>query len=264
MIISIDQLERTVSLADRPQKIISLVPSQTELLFDLGLDEEVAGITKFCVHPKQWHESKTRIGGTKILNIEKIRELRPDLIIANKEENEESQIKVLSEEFPVWISDVKTLADSVEMILELARITGRDPMGKSIVTKIESEFKTLVNSDDPVSCAYVIWKDPWMVAGGDTFISDMLNHCNYKNVFEKNIRYPEVTLKEIENKNPQILFLSSEPYPFDDKHRDELQDQFRDTIIELVDGEMFSWYGSRLTKAPSYFLTLRKKIEMAL
>src|ERR1700741_3198050 len=107
----IDQTGRKISIPQIPQRIISLVPSQTELLFDLGLDKEVVGITKFCVHPPEWFQTKTRVGGTKQLKIDLIKQLQPDLIIANKEENVKEQIEELEKHFPVWISDVNNLED---------------------------------------------------------------------------------------------------------------------------------------------------------
>ena len=113
-----DQTGRSITIPDSPKRIISIVPSQTELLFDLGLSDEVIGITKFCVHPEEWFRKKTRVGGTKQLNMETIRSLQPDLIVANKEENEQVQVEDIAKEFPVWISDIKTLSDAKRMILE--------------------------------------------------------------------------------------------------------------------------------------------------
>ena len=268
----VDQLNRTVELASVPQKIISVVPSQTELLFDLGLNEEVIGITKFCVHPQQWFRSKTRIGGTKNLHLEKIKELRPDFIIANKEENVKEQIETLAKYFPVWISDVNNLQDAVQMMAAVGEITGRQNEAEILITQIKTNFASLTNNQIPkeslhlkplqtqnpkLKTVYLIWKDPYMTVGGDTFINNMLNYAGFENIFAQLSRYPQITIEQLRAANCQLLLLSSEPYPFRQKHIDELQGQLPDTKIILADGEMFSWYGSRLLKAPAYFQELQ-------
>ena len=268
----VDQLNRTVELASVPQKIISVVPSQTELLFDLGLNEEVIGITKFCVHPQQWFRRKTRIGGTKNLHLEQIKELRPDFIIANKEENVKKQIEILAKDFPVWISDVNNLQDAVQMMATIGEITGRQNEAEILITQIKTNFASLTNNQIPkeslhlkplqtqnpkLKTVYLIWKDPYMTVGGDTFINNMLNYAGFENIFAQLSRYPQITIEQLRAANCQLLLLSSEPYPFRQKHIDELQGQLPDTKIILADGEMFSWYGSRLLKAPAYFQELQ-------
>ena len=121
-----DQMHRKIHLPRFPlRRIISLVPSQTELLYDLGLEEEVVGITKFCVHPPEWFQSKARVGGTKTIHFEKIKALQPDLIIGNKEENEREQIEALAECFPVWMSDIATLEDALDMMLRVGALVDR-------------------------------------------------------------------------------------------------------------------------------------------
>ena len=126
-----------------PQKIISLVPSITELLFDLGLDNEVTGITKFCTNPPDWHNTKTIIGGTKNIHSDKIISLEPDLIIANKEENIKEQVMTLAERFPVWLTDVNTIEDNYQMILDIGQITGRQEKPLEIANKIKASFSKL-------------------------------------------------------------------------------------------------------------------------
>lgn len=239
-----------------PQRIISLVPSQTELLYDLGLEERVIGITKFCIHPDKWFRSKTRIGGTKNVNIKKVLSLQPDLIIANKEENVKEQIKELSANVPVWVSDVKNLDDAYKMIADIGSMTNTGPRAIELINKIKTGFHDLEThrrSTTPLRCAYLIWKDPYMTAGGDTFINDMLSRCNLQNVFAHLERYPEITLSELQATQCQVLLLSSEPYPFKEKHIAELEKSLPGVKVMLVDGEMFSWYGSRLLKALHYF-----------
>ncbi len=248
-----DQLNRSIELAAAPQRIVSLVPSQTELLFDLGLDERVIGITKFCVHPKEWHQSKTRVGGTKNVNIEKVISLKPDLIIANKEENLKADIEALETIAPVWISDINNLETALTMILAIGEITNTTAKSKSLVNTINIEFEALNTFQNPKTCIYLIWQNPYMTVGADTFINDMFKYCKLENVFANKTRYPEISITEMHAANPEVVLLSSEPYPFKQKHIDELQQYLPNAKIVLVDGEMFSWYGSRLAKAAKYF-----------
>lgn len=255
-----DQLGRTIELAKSPKRIISLVPSQTELLFDLGLDEEVIGITKFCVHPEHGFRTKTRVGGTRQLNLTKIKELQPDLIIANKEENLQQHIEELAKEFPVWISDVKNLTDALNMINAVGEITGKSSVAKKMINEIEKKFSQLPTTNYKLKTCYLIWKDPYMTIGGDTFINDMLKHAGFQNIFSKQERYPQITAGKLQTANCKLLLLSSEPFPFNPKHIEELQPLLPNTKIILADGEMFSWYGSRLLKAPAYFQQLQNQV----
>lgn len=256
----IDQLERTIELKQTPKRIISLVPSQTELLFDLGLDEQVIGITKFCVHPEHWFRTKTRIGGTKQLHPEKIKQLQPDLIIANKEENVQSQIEELAKDFPVWVSDVNNLNGALEMIESVGEIINKQSKAKELIDQIKNGFAQLQTTNYKPHTCYLIWKDPYMTVGGDTFINDMLNRAGCQNIFEDLARYPEITIEQLRKVNCQLLLLSSEPFPFKQKHVEEIQPLLPDTKIILVDGEMFSWYGTHLVKAPSYFQQLQNQV----
>ncbi len=260
-----DQLNRKINLQGMPKRIVSVVPSQTELLHYLGLDMEVIATTKFCVHPQSWFRNKTRIGGTKSLNIEKIASLGPDLIIANKEENEQSQIEELEKIAPVWISDIHNLQDALQMIEGVGEVINK----KANAIKLSNEIKTLfdkfklsVNSTQPKSVLYLIWNAPYMAAGSDTFISDMLSLCGLKNCVQA-LRYPSLVIEDIRDLNPEIIFLSSEPFPFKQKHIDELQKELPATKIEMVNGEMFSWYGNRLRLAPAYFKELLSKLNGA-
>jgi ABC-type Fe3+-hydroxamate transport system substrate-binding protein len=237
-------------------KIISTVPSQTELLYDLGLRDEVIGITKFCVHPEKWFRAKTRIGGTKNLDIKKIIELKPDLIIANKEENVKEQIEELKKYFRIYISDIKNLDDALKMMHDVGKMVKRKREAEKIIKEIKSkfeEFKVQSSKFKIDTVLYLIWRDPFMTAGNDTFIHDMLIRCGLKNIFSELKRYPEITPGQIAITKPNFILLSSEPYPFKEKHIDELKTISPASEIILVDGEYFSWYGSRLLKAVEYF-----------
>lgn len=236
--------------------IVSLVPSQTELLYYLGLDEEVKAITKFCVHPEIWHKNKTRIGGTKNIKTDVIKKIVPDLIIANKEENVKDQVEELAINHDVWVTDVNNLADAVNMINDMGKLTHRPEAASALTLQIINEFEKLkltASIQRKIRVAYFIWKDPYMVAGGNTFINDMMKYCGFENIFSNRNRYPEINLRDIKERNCELIILSSEPYPFKEKHKEELQKIFPGIKIILVDGEMFSWYGSRLLKAADYF-----------
>lgn len=253
-----DMLGRDVGFQFPPKRIVSVVPSQTELLHYLGLEEEVVGITKFCVHPESWFRSKTRVGGTKKLNIDVIRELKPDLIIANKEENEREQIEALAKEFPVWISDMHNIPQALQMIQVVGQLTGREGKANELVDEIVVGFTNLQKATTPKRVAYFIWYNPWMSVGGDTFISNMIQTIGWQNVLKHESRYPEIDLEKLKELNPELVLLSSEPFPFKEKHIEEIKVVLPDADVKLVDGEMFSWYGSRMKEAVGYMSELVK------
>ena len=247
-----DQLQREINLPSAPKRIVSVVPSQTELLFYLGLDVEIVGITKFCIHPHEKVKQVTKIGGTKQLNMQLIHGLQPDLIIANKEENEQSQIEELMTRYPVWISDINDLATAVDMINKVGEVVGKKTEANELSNNILQQFNLLKPTNKILRVAYFIWRKPYMAAGTDTFINAMLQLCGFSNAFNKD-RYPEVSPDDLIVSQPDVVFLSSEPYPFAQKHIVEFEKLLPNTKIILVDGEMFSWYGSRLLHAPAYF-----------
>jgi ABC-type Fe3+-hydroxamate transport system substrate-binding protein len=252
------------SLPAKPQKIISLVPSQTELLYDLGLDPEVAGITKFCIHPQEWFRTKKRIGGTKNIHLQEIAALQPDLILANKEENVKTQVDALAEHFPVYVSDVGNYEEALKMIADIGSLTHTQEEAADLVIKIRAEFDQLsVQNYPPLRTAYLIWKDPYMTVGADTFIHNMMEKAGLVNMYADEDRYPSVTLQALSERKPELVLLSSEPYPFKQKHIDELKAFLPGSKIILADGEMFSWYGSRMLKAATYFQKLRDEIDSA-
>ena len=255
-----DQMNRTVQVPFPPKRIVSLVPSQTELLYDLGLEDEVVGITKFCVHPESWYRNKPRVGGTKQYKTDKIAELQPDLIIGNKEEGHEERIKKLMDKYPVWMSDIATLEDVLDMIRRVGELVDRPDQSEMIAEDINTKFWA-VPSLNGLSVAYFIWREPYMVAASNTFIDHLLNRLGLRNVYGQQQRYPETTLEELTDHQPDLVFLSSEPYPFKNKHFEEFQQACPNTNVMLVDGEFFSWYGSRLLKSVPYFQELATSIR---
>ena len=246
----VDQMGRSVRIPLEPKRIISLVPSQTELLHDLGLTKEVVGVTKFCIHPESWFRVKQRVGGTKQLNIGLIRSLQPDLIIGNKEENTKEDIEELSNEFPVWMSDISTFDDALNMIDVLGDMVNRKDEAAFLVEEITEAFASLENLGQQKTFLYFIWDDPAFLTGKNTFIDSMLTKIGYKNACDLE-RYPVLT--DCPNVQPDIVFLSSEPYPFKENHRQKFQLMFPKADIRLIDGEMCSWYGSRMKLAANYF-----------
>jgi ABC-type Fe3+-hydroxamate transport system substrate-binding protein len=249
-----DQLNNTLDLVSYPKRIVSIVPSQSELLWDFGLHTELVGITKFCIHPKQLYTTVSRVGGTKTLDIEKIRALKPDVIIGNKEENERAQIIELQNEFPVWMSDIYNLNDALHMMRLLGVMVNKQKQAEQLAHTIESSFTQIHTCHKRV--LYLIWK-PYMAAGKATFIGNMLQVMGLQNVLEdKQGRYPELSMEDIVALNPDVIFLSSEPFPFKDEHINEFKQLLPNTKVLLVDGELFSWYGSRLLKSAAYFNAL--------
>ncbi|WP_025742248.1 ABC transporter substrate-binding protein [Aquimarina pacifica] len=261
----IDQLGRELKIKDTPRRIISLVPSQTELVVALGLLDSLVGITKFCVHPERIIETKEIVGGTKKIHFEKIKSLKPDIILCNKEENTKEIVEQLQNEFPVHVSDVSSLSESVELIQLYGKLFDKKEEASTMVSKIETErlvFDRFIAPLPKRRVAYFIWRKPYMVSGSKTFIDNMLTINGFVNVFADEVRYPEIsveTLKTIEDLD--VIMLSSEPYPFSPKHVKEFQNICPNTKIILVDGEYFSWYGSRMLEAFTYFTKLREYIE---
>lgn len=255
----VDQMSRSLSLPGIPRRIISLVPSQSEFLWDLGLHEELVGITKFCIHPDEMFRTITRVGGTKKLDLQKIMDIKPDLIIGNKEENDQSQILELEKHFPVWMSDIITIADALDMMSRLSEITGRAEEGTKILAQVNQSLDACRGLYEGRSAAYFMWNDPYMIAGGQTFIGQMMAHLGFKNVIGINERYPIMTPEQLQTLAPSHCLLSSEPFPFNAHHQTELQKLLPSSQISLVDGEIFSWYGSRMILAADYIKKLRMK-----
>ncbi|WP_028890081.1 ABC transporter substrate-binding protein [Tenacibaculum ovolyticum] len=245
------------------KRIISLVPSQTELLVDLGLEDSIIGVTKFCIHPSHLINNKTIVGGTKTIKLDKIKGLNPDIILCNKEENTKEIVKACLQIAPTHVSDIFTLDDSKKLIKEYGDIFYCKTQAQNIIKKLDSEilqFQKFIKNKRKKTVAYFIWKNPWMVAANNTFINHLIELNNFKNIYKNLNRYPEIELQDIKKENPNLILLSSEPFPFKEKHINEMASNDIQSKIILVDGEMFSWYGSRLLKAFDYFKKLHNSI----
>ncbi|MBA4155092.1 ABC transporter substrate-binding protein [Flavobacterium sp.] len=259
-----DQIGTLHQFENTPKRIVSLVPSQTELLYDLGLEDSIVGITKFCVHPVHFKSIKKIVGGTKQVKIDKIKELQPDIIIANKEENTKEMVEELSRICPVWVTNIITIEDNLQMIADFAQLFNKRTEAQKWIDKLNFAYQDFQHfiKDQPIKkAAYFIWANPYMVAGKETFINELLKLNHFQNIYEEKGRYPEIELKKIRIEgDPDLVFLSSEPYPFKDEHAFEIGRFTHHAITIFVDGEYFSWYGSRLVKAFEYFKKLHQKL----
>jgi ABC-type Fe3+-hydroxamate transport system substrate-binding protein len=250
MIEVIDQMNQTIRLQKPAKRIVSLVPSQTEFLHAIVCADDLIGLTKFCIHPKKWHQTKIRVGGTKNLNLETIRKLQPDLIIGNKEENSKADIEILQQQFPVYMSDIYTLADALQMMDDLGTLTGKSSRANQISSQVRIDFQHLPQVNKKI--IYLIWQDPLMAVGPNTFIGEMLRLSGFENVIsDANVRYIELADEDLKRLNPEIILLSSEPFPFTPQHCANFHEKFQ-IPSRMVDGEMFSWYGSRMLLFKDY------------
>lgn len=254
-----DALGRAVALPAAPQRIVSLVPSLSELLAHLDLDVQTVGITRFCVLPPEWKQTKTVVGGTKQVRAERVAELQPDLILANKEENTRQDVEALAALAPVYVTDVATVEQAMAMIRAVGSLVDRADAADRLAGAVDAEFATL-SAMRPLRIAYLIWREPLMVAGGGTFIDDVLRRGSYENVFRERPRYPEVSLDALRAAAPEVLLLSSEPFPFQEKHALQLRAELPHVRTQLVDGQLFSWYGSRIRETPAYLRELREEL----
>ncbi|MCB9195342.1 MAG: ABC transporter substrate-binding protein [Flavobacteriales bacterium] len=252
-------MERELNIKSVPKRIVSLVPSITELLYDLHLEEEVVGLTKFCVHPKPWCNTKIKIGGTKKINLDRIAELQPDLIIGNKEENTKEDITDLQSQYPVLMTDVNSFTDALNMISLIGNACNRNNEALQLREQLEKIQKG-IPSRNPRNAIYLIWKEPYFAVGQNTFINNMMDLAGFENLIKEE-RYPEITLDQINNYRPEFLLLSTEPYPFDNNILTQIKTHLTYSKPILVNGEMFSWYGSRLLKSFTYFEQLNNELD---
>ncbi|MDR6843719.1 helical backbone metal receptor [Flavobacterium granuli] len=259
-----DQIGITHTFNSSPKRIVSLVPSQTELLYDLGLENSIVGITKFCVHPYHFKSTKKIVGGTKNVHYDKIRLLEPDIVICNKEENTQEMVDELRKICPVWVTNIATLDDNCQMITDFGRIFDKRTEARKWNDKLTfalSDFKNFIKEIPVRRVAYFIWKNPYMVAGSGTFIDELLKLNRFQNHFATKERYPEIELNKIEEVGDlDLILLSSEPFPFKAEDGYEIAKATHNAQAILVDGEMFSWHGSRLLKALDYFKYLHSSI----
>lgn len=248
-------------MPDHPYKrIVSLVPSLTELLIDLGLKDQTIGRTRFCIHPKDEINDIQIIGGTKNPRLDDIVAMNPDLILCNKEENRKEDIEVLQKYADVRVTEIATIEDGLLEISSLGELLGVRKSANTLVNEINELIQNRPECC-PLSAAYFIWKDPWMSVGNDTYIHDIMQTWQLTNIYGDKKRYPKTTLEELASRNPDVILLSSEPYPFKEKHFAEIRQACPTSKIELVNGEWFSWYGSRMKPAFEWLNKWRRELE---
>lgn len=242
------------------QTIVSLVPSLTELLFDLGLGDQVVGRTRFCIHPENEVESVSIIGGTKNPRIDKIQSIKPDLVIANHEENRKEDVEELQKNFEVMVTEISTIEEALFGIHQIGKRCNALDEANELIKNIQSELNK--RPDEPtLSAAYLIWRNPWMTIGGDTYVHSVLSEWNLVNVFGDNRRYPKISLEQMNDLQPDVILLSSEPFPFKEKHIKEVNEACPNSSVILVDGEWFSWYGSRMLTSFKKLHSFRRAIS---
>jgi ABC-type Fe3+-hydroxamate transport system substrate-binding protein len=248
-----------VELARPPRRIVSLVPSTTELLCALGLQDALVGVTVYCVEPRDVVREKTRIGGEKNPDLEKIRALDPDLVVANVEENRREDIDHLRAwSIPVWVAYPRTVAEGIGFIGELGELTGAEARARALLRELTPLHERALSASarrPPVAVFYPIWRGPYMTVNGNTYIHDMLRVCGGRNIFaDREERYPTVTLDEVAVLRPEVILLPDEPFRFRRAHVADFEaypdvPAVRDGRIHLVDGKPFSWHGPRIAEA---------------
>lgn len=248
----IDHLGREVTYTFPPRKIISFQPAITETMYHLHLENEIVGRTRFCIYPKDKIEKAVNVGGTKDFKLDRIHDLKPDLIICEKEENTREMVEELEKHYPVYCFEVQTVDEALQMLIDLGDITDRKKEANQLRNDIISSFKTLPQLFSGKTAAYVIWQNPYMVVGKDTYINSVLTSIGLTNPFtEKEGRYPEVTVDDFRNEELDYIFLASEPYPFRDEHVKQFNEINDKANTQLIDGEMF-WYGVKMLEAVPY------------
>ncbi|MEM8962384.1 MAG: helical backbone metal receptor [Acidobacteriota bacterium] len=253
-----DQLGRVIRVPEAPTRLISLCPSTTETLFALGVGANVVGRTNYCIHPVGEVETVASIGGTKRVKIDNVAALEPDLVISVREENVEGQIDTLAERWPVCVLDPVDVDSAIVSIELLGRAIGRSDAAVDLATRIRAAFAELPDANG-LRVAYFIWRKPFMVAGADTYIDDLLDRLGLVNVARQlDGRYPVFDHDAARRLRPEFLLASSEPFPFSDKHIDELRELGAEPV--LVDGEAFGWHGARMLPAAAYFAELVSRL----
>ncbi len=249
----VDATGRSLALDDPPERIVSLVPSLTEALFAFGLEEDVAGVTRFCVEPAE-AKSKPKVGGTKNVDVQAVQALEPDLVLANVEENTREDVdEMIAAGLPVFVTYPRTVAAAIAELRQLAEMTLASEEAAPILDGAARQLRRAENANGfrkPLRVFCPIWRSPWMTIGPDTYMHDFLRVCGLENVYGKAAeRYPTVELADVASLRPEVVLLPDEPYPFARKHMGEVIAKLGDVRIYLVDGKSLCWYGPRIGPA---------------
>jgi ABC-type Fe3+-hydroxamate transport system substrate-binding protein len=228
-------------------RIVSLCPSITETLIDFGLAESLAGITRYCIHPRSITRKLNKVGGTKNPDIAAILMLQPDLVFMNEEENTKEAHTVLSDRLHVEVSFPRTVTEVPAMLRRIGQLTDRIEMGERRARELENTLAELESKkSEAFRFAYLIWRDPWMTVGTDTYVSDLISRAGGINVYaDSSERYPTTSMEDLHERRADLVLLPDEPYRFKDRDRGELTRILPNTRIELVSGDDCSWHGVR-------------------
>lgn len=264
-----DGLYREIEIKNPPRRIVSLVPSITETIYTFGAQDTVVGVTNFCVEPASALQTKTPVGGTKTLDVEAIKALEPDLIIANAEENREEDIRQLVRGgLTTFVTFPRTVAAAINMMRQIAEITGTVDKASPILQEAEetlTEIKTESRTHPRPRVFCPIWRRPWMTIGSDTYMHDFISVCGGRNIFaDRHDRYPRVELDEVARRMPEVILLPDEPYHFMPKHKEEFTTRayvpaVRDRRIYVVEGKILCWYGPRIANGLRHINGLLQK-----
>jgi ABC-type Fe3+-hydroxamate transport system substrate-binding protein len=246
---------RELQLQGPPGRIVSLVPSHTETLFAIGAGARVVGVTDYCIHPADAVQRVARVGGTKTPAIERIRALEPDLVIANREENRRIDVQRLEAAgLRVLVTYARSVGEARAEIALLASVCACEAGAARLLDGIDAALRGSEERGRRTRTVALIWKDPYMAIGGDCFANDLLERAGGQNPFAcERRRYPHVDAGRIASAQPQVILLPTEPYAFAERERDELQQldcpAARSGRIEIIEGELLTWYGPRIPRA---------------
>lgn len=235
-----DVLGRELKFDGPPKRVVSLVPSLTETLFDLGAGDDVAGITDFCIFPPGL--ALPRVGGTKNPRVDEIRELRPDLVHMNLEENLRRHADAIESFAPVFVSEPKTVEDVIALIAQLGEIHDRRERAAELNASLREELAMMPKRAFTFACP--IWKQPWMWCGGDTYVSRLVEAAGGRNLLAERERYPQLALEDVLALKPDVVFLPDEPYLFTVEDRQSCLSKGT-RVIGPFPGHLFTWHGTR-------------------
>ncbi|HEY8491449.1 MAG TPA: cobalamin-binding protein [Dehalococcoidia bacterium] len=252
----VDAVGREVLIPYPPRRIVSLVPSLTEALFAFGAGEQVVGVTRFCTEPPEGVAAKAKVGGTKKVQYQAVRDLEPDLVIASAEENRKEDVApLIIDRIPIFVTLPTTVEEAVQQLRVLARIVGREEEARPVLEDAEAavaELRAARTARPPVSVFCPVWRRPYVHAGPGTYLHDVLELCGGTNLFaDRPGRYFNVTLEEMADRNPDVILLPDEPFPYGEQHLPEFQaftqvTAVREGRVHLIDGKLVTWYGPRM------------------
>lgn len=239
-----------------PERIVSLVPSLTETLFDLGLGDRVVGVTDFCIFPHDIPQSIPRLGGTKNPDLDSLEELAPDLVHMNVEENLPRHARRIAKRSRVFASEPRSVDDVCRLMRQLGSIHAVEGRASEWSDRIESMRASATGSSFSFVCA--IWKDPWMWCGGDTYVSGLVETTGGRNLLHERERYPRIELEEIVEMRPDRIFLPDEPYVFNESDASRIQAIALSgtRVIGPFPGHLFTWHGTRTVKGLEFLDSL--------